>query len=1048
MKKALFLFIFVLLGVKSSLWATHIVGGEMNYKDLGNDRYEISLKVYRDCFLGVPPFDDPAKINIFDGGDGTYLGSIFVSLPPFDTIPVILNDPCLVAPPDVCVERVEYKTTLTLNPSENGYILSYERCCRNNTILNLVTPGDVGGTYYCKIPGTNTGIASNGNPIFKNFPPVSICANRPILFDHSAIDPDGDSLVYKLCIPFEGGSVFDPTADDPTSPPFNEVQFSFPYSLSNILGGTPLTINPNTGILTGIPNTEGQFVVGVCVEEYRNGVLIGETKRDFQFNVANCNPVVEAKFTAPDPECRTSTVQFINSSIGGITYEWSFGDGSAINTTINPSHTFPDTGSYQVTLIVNKGLPCADTLTKTVRVQKKLIRADFTYDQELLCIKKTDTIQFTDLSKDTIGIASWRWRFGDGTVSTLQNPGHVYNNDGTYSVILTVTGVNGCTDEITKVIKVSYAPAFALPSTLSICNGGSGIQLPLQITGNNQYKWSPSTGLNNPNIKNPIARPDTTTVYTVTIKTPKTGGDTCIQTASVKVIVVDTFATYNLEDTINSCDNQITITPTNVQGEQFFWSNNSSFTDTLNTDRSAPELTITQTIATKKYYFKIKIGDCYSTTDSVVVNVNIISINKIPGGYCKGNSGRVELEIFYNGNYDLSWLIDGNLVADAGNDGILEINQQTSGYIQFQVETKEINCIYIDSVAYSVYDSIPDFALVDTVQNCGNPVVIQPNAPQGFTYYWSLTNDFDTIINSDTTVSTLTIEQTNPIETYYFLVKSGDCYEKIDSVVSIINIIDWDKTDAAFCSGKNGDVIVDIDFNGNYELFWVINGQEISDAGNDGIFNTSQTQSGYIPFHIVTEQVGCDYYDSVFVVVNNNPVVDATVDQNLVDAGTTVQLNAIVSPQTSYTYNWEPADSVSNFSIINPTATVNLATWYYITVTNTNGCAGIDSIFVDVIKKQSECFGESLFLPSAFTPNGDNRNDVYKVKSNQPLESMRLMIFNRWGEKVFESNDQNIGWDGKFNGKDAVGDSFAYYFEGRCIGGEEIIKQGNITLIR
>ncbi|MBX7225686.1 MAG: gliding motility-associated C-terminal domain-containing protein [Chitinophagales bacterium] len=1048
MRKLLFLIILVALMPVLRLHATHIVGGEMNYKDLGNNRYEISLKVYRDCFLGVPPFDNPAKINIFDGGDGTYLGSIFVSLPPFDTIPVQLNDPCLVAPPDVCVERVEYKTTLTLNPAENGYILSYERCCRNNTILNIEIPGDVGGTYYCKIPGTNSGIGSNGNPVYRNFPPVAICANRPIIFDHSAIDPDGDSLVYKLCTPFEGGSTFDPTAESPTSPPFNEVQFSPPYSLSNILGGVPLAIDSKTGLLTGTPNTEGQFVVGVCVEEYRNGVLIGETKRDFQFNIANCNPVVEARFTAPDPECRSNTVQFINSSIGGITYEWNFGDGSAINTTINPSHTFPDTGSYQVTLIVNKGLPCADTLTKTVRVQKKLIKADFTYDQELLCIKKTDTIQFTDLSRDTIGIASWRWRFGDGTVSTLQNPGHVYNTDGTYSVILTVTGVNGCTDEITKVIKVSYAPAFTLPSSLSICNGGSGVQLPLQITGNNLYKWTPSAGLNNPNIKNPIARPDTTTTYTVTIKTPKTGGDTCIQTASVKVIVVDTFATYNLEDVINSCVREITINPVNAQGELFLWSSNSNFTDTLNANLSSPVLNITQNVATKKYYFKIKIGDCYSKTDSVTVNVNIISFDKTLGEYCKGSSGFVKLIVNYNGNYDLNWLINGNVVPDAGSDGILDINEQTSGYVVFQVETKGIVCTYIDSIPYRVFDSIPDFTLIDSVQNCGNPVVIQPNAPQGYTYLWSTSSDFSNILNIDTTQPVLNINQTSPVQTYYFMVKSGACFEKIDSVVSTINIINWSVTNAAYCSGGEGNVAVQISFNGDYELFWIVNGQEIPDANSDGVFTTNQTQSGFIPFHIVTEQVACNYYDSALVVVYDNPVVNATVNQTLVDAGTTVQLGAEVTPQGNYTYEWEPADIVSNSSIFNPTSVVNVPTWYYVTVTNATGCQGIDSIFVDIIKKQLECFGESLFLPSAFTPNGDNRNDVYKVRSNQPLESMTLIIFNRWGEKVFESNDQSFGWDGTFKGKDAVGDSFAYYFEGKCANGEKIIKQGNITLIR
>ncbi|MBL0288377.1 MAG: hypothetical protein IPQ19_13490 [Bacteroidetes bacterium] len=139
-------------------------------------------------------------------------------------------------------------------------------------------------------PSITTGIITNSNPVFTNFPPVVICANKPIIFDHSAIDRDGDSLVYKLCKPFEGGSQFDPSGDFPVSPPFIEVDFASPYSLQNILGGIPLVINSKTGLLSGTPNTIGQFVVGVCVSEFRNGIFIGETKRDFQFNVADCQP--------------------------------------------------------------------------------------------------------------------------------------------------------------------------------------------------------------------------------------------------------------------------------------------------------------------------------------------------------------------------------------------------------------------------------------------------------------------------------------------------------------------------------------------------------------------------------------------------------------------------------------------------------------------------------------------------------------------------------------------------------------------------------------
>lgn len=135
-------------------------------------------------------------------------------------------------------------------------------------------------------------VASNSNPEFTLLPPLFLCVNEPFTFDHSATDLDGDSLVYEFYTPYDGDNGAGPL--DPTFPgniaTFTPVVFLPGFGVNNPLGGPPLTLDPNTGLMAGTPTILGQFVLGVKVIEYRNGVYLSETLRDFQFNIVNCPP--------------------------------------------------------------------------------------------------------------------------------------------------------------------------------------------------------------------------------------------------------------------------------------------------------------------------------------------------------------------------------------------------------------------------------------------------------------------------------------------------------------------------------------------------------------------------------------------------------------------------------------------------------------------------------------------------------------------------------------------------------------------------------------
>lgn len=350
--------------------ATHIVGGEVTYRCLGNNQYRIRLTVYRDCYNGVPPFDNPAALGVFRSSDWSLEQNILLPFIKDDTIPVQLSNPCLTVPPDVCVHRTTYETVVTLPFVAGGYTITYQRCCRNMLIRNIPNPEDVGASFIAVIDERALQECNN-SAVFRNWPPVAICVNEPIDFDHGANDLDDDSLVYRLCTPLNGASVFDPQPQPPYSGPYEAINWLAPnYSLNNILGGDPLKIDPATGFLTGIPNTLGNFVVGICVDEYRDGEYLSTTRRDFQYNVASCGLPASA-FFAPEINCDTLAVQFENLSERSTEFKWFFdwdGDRSKQSTLKSPVFTYNTFGMYTIALIAQPNDPCSDTAFVKIKI--------------------------------------------------------------------------------------------------------------------------------------------------------------------------------------------------------------------------------------------------------------------------------------------------------------------------------------------------------------------------------------------------------------------------------------------------------------------------------------------------------------------------------------------------------------------------------------------------------------------------------------------------------------------------------------------------------
>lgn len=544
----------ILLFPVTGAWASHIVGGEVTYRFLGMQgtasKYEITLVIYEDCKNGSPAAiedDNPAFLSIFDlrTPNTRFLLDTTINFSSSINVPANFTNACVSNVPDVCLLKKTFVRQYILPHSDSGYIISYQRCCRNGQIANVMDPGNSGATYFCTIPPPHLA-AFNNSSTFTNFPPQIICVNNPLYYDNSATDADGDSLSYEFCAASIGADDPGISKPYPGPPPYADVLYVSPFSATTpFTAFPPLQIDPYTGIITGTPNRIGRYLVTVCCHEWRHGVMINTTKREFQFVITDCSKVVVASIPQLSTdvntyvvECDSFNVNFINNSTGGFAYHWDFGV-PGINTdtssAFQPTYIYSDTGVYTVKLVVNPGSTCPDSISRFVKVFPKF-RTSFS-DSGTYC--PGSPIYFKDLTSSTYKpIESWSWNFGDGILASVQDPLHIYGLGGTYNVMLISKNIKSCIDTFVSQVTIDNFKPNAGKDTIIV----KGESIYFDASGGISYLWTPSTYLNDPTIANPVGfYPDTGT-YTYILSVKTTFG--CQATDTVKVWVVNQAAFF------------------------------------------------------------------------------------------------------------------------------------------------------------------------------------------------------------------------------------------------------------------------------------------------------------------------------------------------------------------------------------------------------------------------------------------------------------------------------------------------------------------------
>ncbi|MEZ4939740.1 MAG: gliding motility-associated C-terminal domain-containing protein [Saprospiraceae bacterium] len=203
----------------------------------------------------------------------------------------------------------------------------------------------------------------------------------------------------------------------------------------------------------------------------------------------------------------------------------------------------------------------------------------------------------------------------------------------------------------------------------------------------------------------------------------------------------------------------------------------------------------------------------------------------------------------------------------------------------------------------------------------------------------------------------------------------------------------------------------------------------------------------------VTNQYGCTDVGVASVDVVTVTVTVEIDGPDTICTGQSTILKATAAGNAGfYTYAWSPTGSLNGADTAEPVAMPTQTQTYTVTVTGDDLCTATAS--VTVFFRETQCAEPYIFVPKAFTPNGDGNNDFFRVRGTDQLGIRRIyfIVYNRWGEEVYKTEQPiHQGWDGTFRGKEATPDAYGWYLEVECTDDDNVIlykTKGNVTLLK
>jgi gliding motility-associated-like protein len=643
-------------------------------------------------------------------------------------------------------------------------------------------------------------------------------------------------------------------------------------------------------------------------------------------------------------------------------------------------------------------------------------------------------VQFTNQSHSVLS-PTYQWIFGDNTTSTQTNPSHTYSQAGLFNVTLIVTDPGSCngTDTITEqVLVIGSVGTDTLPGK-TVCPGQAvQIGLPPNNDTSITYHWTPSNYLSASNVSNPVATPPSDYIYRLLVS-----NGICIDTFYQSIHVVND----NLNVTAgtgNCAGDTIVLSVSSTSGNSFInytWAPSSLVVGGANTANPLVvvfnDTTFRVTVETAQHCF---------FTDSV--NVDVASAVLVVADFLPPPSGCIP---------DTAHFIS-NSTAGAGatyewhfGDGGTS-TQQNPTHIYTQGSVYDVTLIVRDNNACNKVDSVKKqlVLLNDSTFFLPSATICAGDTAQlGFissdtslTYLWQP----PLALNSNTISNPLA--HPNDTTLYLLQVSNGLCSDSIYQVVNVVQDAVSASADTLICPQSSIQLHVSHAGNSTYTYDWSPNANIVSGDSTASPFVTVSQPTTFIV--TVENAYHCKYYDTVNVAVYSGlPNVTATANPDTIKFGESSQL--LADSSNAIWLMWNADSTLSDLDIVNPVATPTQTYFYVVEVRDAHDCAKTDTVWVYL--EHTPCAESNLYIPNAFSPNGDGKNDILYVRANN-VTSIYFAVYDRWGQKVFETRDINFGWDGSFKGKKIDPAVFGWYAEGICDGGNKFFRKGNVTLLR
>ncbi len=708
------------------------------------------------------------------------------------------------------------------------------------------------------------------------------------------------------------------------------------------------------------------------------------------------NPLPLASVLGVQPICPGSNLTLQAS--GALFYSWSPSATLNSNTLSNPIASPVNSTIYTVVVTDLNG--CIDDTSVAVTILPGPIAN--AGNDVAICIG-----QNTQLNGS--GGVSYLWAPGLGLNATNAST-PIATPSITTSYILTVTDATSCVDNDTVVVTVNPLPIANAGNDTSICVGQTA---QFHASGGSSFFWSPSTNLNANNIYNPIATPSITSTYFVSV----TNGNLCIASDSI-VLSININPLVNAGQDTSVCSED-TIQLNVVGGISFAWS---PVVSMINSTSSSP---LVYPAVTTIYSVTVTdINGCTNSDDVLVV--------WLPPPIA--NAG-IDTELCVFDTIQLN-----------ASGGISYLWSPSTALSDFQISNPFANPVVSQTYTVLVTDALGCtkndalFILVNTLPpaNAGLDITmcsgtsIYLNGSGGLIYNWQPGASL-----SDSSIANPIAFPDSPLVYILNVIDTNGCKNSDSVQVSILysfNAIV--KDDTCICLNDATELWATVLSTVPYYYSWSPVGG-LSDATINNPIASPTLETTYTVI-VYDGQCYADT-DSVVVCVYELPEVFSGYDQSIIVGNSTV-LQASTIDQGYFI--WEPDSTLSCSTCLVTNAFPIVSTSYIITITDYNTCKDKDTTLVSVV-----CTDASLFVPNAFTPNGDGLNDEFELEGVGIASLTYIRIFNRWGEIVFESNSLAQGWNGYFKEKMLSPDVYIYYMEAVCSNGQTIRKQGNITLI-